>query len=36
MPVFKKLQVTARSSRGVAEDMLISQFLEDSWTDYVN
>ena len=36
MGVFKKIKAKAKSNRGEAEDMLVAQFLEESWADYVD
>ena len=35
MGVFKKIKAKAKSNRGEAEDMLVGQFLDENWADYV-
>ena len=35
MGVFKKIKAKAKSNRGEAEDMLVAQFLDENWADYV-
>ena len=35
MGVFKKIKAKAKSNRGEAEDMLVAQFLEEGWEEYV-
>ena len=35
MGVFKKIKAKAKSNRGEAEDMLVAQFLDENWTEYV-
>ena len=36
MGVFKKIKAKAKSNRGEAEDMLVAQFLDENWADYVD
>ena len=35
MGVFKKIKAKAKSNRGEAEDMLVAQFLDENWAEYV-
>ena len=35
MGVFKKIKAKAKSNRGEAEDMLVAQFLDENWNEYV-
>ena len=35
MGVFKKIKAKAKSNRGEAEDMLVGQFLDENWAEYV-
>ena len=35
MGVFKKIKAKAKSNRGEAEDMLVAQFIDENWAEYV-